>query len=182
MLDLDRYTHALDCFSKSIEIKRDFLLDLPKKDYTYSRIKGSISVDLRKLHDIGPHLCSKSALEIASSQNIGIDFSSLRNGTKTKKILGDEYILQLEHVFPVDQVISLMLMTSKGEPLKSLIKETSCTAWIMESEDKQIQEKSFRSSPCQSYANAGIRLLEKVDNKWVDFDWSYIERLTTNSI
>lgn len=182
MLKLDTYIQALNCFSNSIEIKRDFLLDLPEKDYTYSRIKGSIGVDLRKLHDIGPHLCSKSVLEIASSQNVSIDFSNLRNGTKTKKILGDDHILQLEHVFPINQVISLILMTSKGESLKVLIEETSCTAWIMETEDKRIQEKSFRSSPYQSYVDAGIRLLEKVDNKWVDFDWSYIERLATKNI
>ena len=73
-------------------------------------------------------------------------------------------------------------MTSKSESLKALIEETSCTAWIMENEDKRIQEKSFRSSPRQSYVNAGIHLLEKVNDNWIDFDWSYIERLTTSGI
>lgn len=172
----------LDAFCGSVEIKRDALIALDPKDYAYTRIKGSINVDLRKLHDIGPHLCSAKAKEISDRQGKDIDFSSLRNGTKTKKLLGDDYVLQLEHPFPVNQTISLILRTSRGDSLRSLIQGTSCTAWILESEDKKIQERSFRSSPMKSYLNAGIHLLEKINGSWVEYDWSNIERWSLKSI
>jgi len=167
---------ALDCFSKSIEAKRDFLLVSDDIDYIYSRVKGSITEDLRKWHDIGPHLCSSKALELAASQQPGMDFSYLRNTKESRECLGIENKLQLEHVFPVRQIILLILDTSPGECLRSIIKDTSCTAWILKSEDERINEKSHRPSPMQTYQNAGIRLLEYLGDDWIDYDWTRIEK------
>ena len=173
---------ALRCFTESIQIKRDHLISLKSNDYAYSRIKSSINVDLRKLHDLGPHLLSKRVLDLASSKGVKIDFSTFKNGTNSKQILGVDYPLQLEHVFPVAQTVSLILSTALGEPLYSLIHETSYTAWILEEEDERIKEISFRESPKLSYKNAEIELLEKVSEKWIQFDWAHIEEWAARSV
>jgi len=173
---------ALRCFTESIQTKRDYLVSLKSNDYAYSRIKSSINVDLRKLHDFGPHLLSKSVLDLASSRGVRVDFSTFKNGTNSKQILGEDYPLQLEHVFPVAQTVSLILSTPLGVPLYSLIHETSYTAWILEEEDERIEEISFRKSPRLSYLNAEIELLNKVDEKWIQFDWSNIEEWAAKSV
>ena len=173
---------VLTCFCKSIEAKRDYLNRARKKDYAYSRVKGSMNVDLRKLHDLGPHLCSKKVKEIAEGIGLNIDYADLRNSTKAKRCLGEEYTLQLEHVFPVNQTISLILNTNTGECLRSLVDGTSYTAWILEEEDKKIKEISFRESPRLSYQNAEIELLEKVGEMWIPFDWSKIEAWAARSV
>lgn len=180
--DASSHELALRCFAESLQIKRDYLVSLNSNDYAYSRIKSSINVDLRKLHDLGPHLLSKSVLDLASSKGVKIDFSTFKNGTNSKQILGADYPLQLEHVFPVAQTVSLILSTPLGEPLYSLIHETSYTAWILEEEDERIKEISFRESPRLSYQNAEIELLEKVCEKWIQFDWSNIEEWAAKSV
>ena len=170
-----RREQVLNVFCTAIEAKRDLLINLDKREYAYSRVKGSVNVDLRKLHDLGPHLCSADVIKIASTSGLQIDFSELKNGTQAKNILGVNNRIQLEHVLPVDQIISIILATKKGEDLRELVKETSCTAWILESEDKKIREKSFRDSPKKSYKTAGINLLERSENQWKKFDWKKIE-------
>ena len=181
-MDLLKRDEVLICFCKSIEAKRDYLKKISRKDYAYSRVKGSINVDLRKLHDLGPHLCSNEVNQIAQDIGFNINFADLRNSTKAKRCLGEEHMLQLEHVFPVNQTISLILNTNTGECLRSLINETSYTAWILEEEDKRIKEISFRVSPKLSYQNARIELLEKVGEKWIQFDWSRIEAWAEKSV
>ena len=176
-----RREQVLNVFCTAIEAKRDLLIHMDKREYAYSRIKGSVNVDLRKWHDLGPHLCSEEVMNIASTRGIQIDFSELKNGTQSKNILGANDRIQLEHVLPVDQIISMIMDTQKGDDLRELIKETSCTAWILESEDKKIREKSFRGSPKESYKRAGINLLAKSEDQWKKFDWEKVEYWSRNS-
>ena len=175
--ELPLRSRTLKVFCTSVEAKRDLLISLDQREYAYSRIKGSMNVDLRKWHDLGPHLCSENVLSLASEKQLDaqVDFSQLKNGSKAKTILGNEKILQLEHVLPVDQIISLILKTDKGSCLESLISETSCTAWILQEEDRLIKGRSYRASPCESYSLAGVKLMTKIGDHWKDFDWSSIE-------
>lgn len=175
-------TSFLECIAKSIGIKRDFITTIDPKEYIYSRVKGAITEDLRKLHDTGIHLCSKKLLELASLENVLVDFSVLKNSKQSRLLLGEGNPLQFEHVFPVRQTILIILKTSPGTCLKSIIQETSCTAWILKSEDEKIREKSLRASPKTTYQSAGIELLQKVGERWTEFDWSKIELWAEKSV
>ena len=76
-----RREQVLNVFCTAIEAKRDLLINLDKREYAYSRVKGLVNVDLRKWHDLGPHLCSADVIKIASTSGLQIDFSELKNGT-----------------------------------------------------------------------------------------------------
>ena len=173
--ELSIRSRTLKVFCASVEAKRDLLISLDNKEYAYSRIKGSMNVDLRKWHDLGPHLCSKNVLFLAQQFDTNADFSQLKNGARAKTIFGKDKILQLEHVLPVDQIISLILQTDEGSCLESLIAETSCTAWILQEEDHLVKGRSYRASPRESYCLAGVNLMTKRGDHWRDFDWTPIE-------
>jgi hypothetical protein len=175
--DLDSLTReaVCKCLSKCIEIKRDCIIDLDTRSTGFKQIKESIGVDLRKWHDLGPHLCSKTVASTASTERVEIDFSRLINSHNSKRIFGDHNLLQLEHVLPVKMIVETILCTSRGTPLRDLIEISSWTAWIFSREDEQIQEISDRANPQLSYQNAGISLLKRENDAWIEFDWREIE-------
>lgn len=167
---------VLDCLSNSIEIKVRHLNEVDPDSLSFKRVKESVSVDLRKIHDMGPHLASRRVVESIQGTGININLEWMQNTLKNKDILGRDKKLQLEHVFPVRQIVSLVLRSKERLSIKELIISTSCTAWILASEDQRIKEKSHRPSPMRTYRNAGIDLLEMNQDGWHQFDWSAIER------
>ena len=173
---------VFDCMAQSLTIKLSCLDAIVTKTWEFKRIRESVFEDLRKIHDMGPHLISKNVRDLFKREGIDTDPKWMQNESCNRKIFGEKLVLHLEHVFPVRQTVLMILDPNRKHSVTDILKNTSCTAWILKAEDNQIKEKSFRSSPKLSYQNAGIELLEKVDEKWIEFDWSQIEAWAARSV
>jgi hypothetical protein len=145
-------------FSESIWAKARVARGIPLEPRERSRLRESISDDIKKFTDLVPPRVSEAAQ--LEAQRRGVDLRQMRWHDQPHFDPGRS-TFQWEHVLTVSGLRELCLHAPGPSEIAEIL-ETARVAWILKDEDRRLTARRYRAKrpdPVAAYREVGIKLI-----------------------
>ena len=149
-----------ETFSKTIFLKATLLKEVNLSKREISRIKESITDEIRKYTDLINPLVSRMALARAKEKGIELEKIGWHDQTKYDK---KREVFHLEHFYTVKSIRDLCINANTTQEVDIILTKNAKTIWILKEEDNRLTKLGYRSErddPYKAYEEAGIEIIE----------------------
>jgi hypothetical protein len=150
----------IQAFALSIHAKATALSKGNLTDSQMSRLKESISDDIKKYTNFIPHRVSQAARDSADTLQSPVDLSQMTWHDQRRFDPGRRLFI-VEHKRPVNALRDECINAASRDEVEKILAERLVAAWITRAENNMLNERGFRFNrpdPCDAYNQAGIVL------------------------
>jgi len=128
-----------------------------------SRLRESISADLRKLGDMAIPTVRPPFISVAAAARataIGVNLKGETWHTQTRFDPGRK-VFHYEHLMPLAEIIKLLTVAGDERVVLQVLCDNLSVAWITKEEDSRLTKMGYRSNrpdPMRAYTAAKIEL------------------------
>lgn len=151
----------IQAFALSIHAKAKALNEGNLTDFQKSRLKESISDDIKKYTNFVPHRVSQAAQAIADTLHRPVNLSEMTWHDQTG-FDQDRSLFIVEHKRPVNALRHECINAESCDAVEQILAERLVAAWITRAEDNKLTRLGYginRPDPCYAYNQARIVLL-----------------------
>lgn len=147
-------------FALSIHAKATALREGNLTDSQKSRLKESISDDIKKYTNFIPHRVSQAVKDSADTLQSPVNLSQMTWHDQRRFDPGRRLFI-VEHKRPVNALRDECINAESCDAVEQILAERLVAAWITRAEDNELTRLGFginRPDPCYAYNQAGIVL------------------------